>query len=285
MFYAQNINYSVDQYGIKEGLTQNTVNTVYQDRYGYIWVGTQDGLNKFDGYRFTQYRKDPNNKFSLLDNFIIRIIGSKDSGLWIVSNDGLNKYNPKSNSFTPILKNKHQQNSGFSLKIKNIVEGQEGVLWLRTDEGIIEYHTGENKFFEYLSPSETYQNISNDNNFSLLFDNDKNLWSGSGNGLIRFNTETKEFKLFPVNNKEVFMVSKVSDKIFIVGTKSGAYYFYPESGQFQIINSKENLYGVKSILKDNAKVIWFGTQYGLMYLDTIKNSIVPFSLENYIPMK
>jgi ligand-binding sensor domain-containing protein/serine phosphatase RsbU (regulator of sigma subunit) len=276
------MNYAVQQYGINKGLTQNTVNTIYQDNFGYIWVGTQDGLNKFDGYKFIQYRKDPNNKFSLLDNFIVKIIGSKDSGLWIVTNDGLNKFHPKSNAFTPVLKNKHNQNSQFSIKIKNIIEGQNDILWLRTDEGFIEYHTSKNKFFEYLTPPETNQNISNDNNFSLVTDSNKNLWSGSGNGLIRFNLETKEIKVYSLNNSEVYTVYKISDDLFVLGTKAGAYYFYPETGQIKLIPTQVNLTGVKSILKDNSNILWLGSQYGLMYLDTLKNSIVPFSLENYI---
>jgi ligand-binding sensor domain-containing protein len=281
-FFAQETNYSVDQLGIKEGLTQNSVNTIYQDHNGLIWIGTQDGLNRFDGYRFTQFRKDPNNKFSLLDNFIIKIIGSQDSGLWIVTNEGLNKYNQNTNSFSPVLKNKLEQNSKFSIKIKTIIEGEKGILWLRTDDGIIEYHVGEKKFYEYLSPVETYENISNDNTFSLIFDNNYNLWSGSGNGLICFDTRTKQFSVYPLNNSEVFSVNKLTDKIFVVGTKSEAFYFYPMSGQFQKINSTLNLSCVKSIIKDRSNILWFGTQYGLMYLDTLKNSIIPFPLENYI---
>ncbi len=279
---SQNLNYAVDHYEIKEGLTQNTVNAVYQDIFGYIWIGTQDGLNKFDGYRFTQYRKDPNNKFSLLDNFIIKITGSRDSGLWIITNEGLNKYDSKKDAFITILKNKHQQNSRFSLKIKSLIEGQDDILWLRTDEGIIEYHHTKEKFFEYLTPQETKENISNDNNLHLLFENGQYLWSGSGNGIIRFDIKTKEFKSFSIENTEVYRIYQVSDSLFVLGTKQGAYYFNPKSGTYRSIQSSINLAGVKSVLKDNSNVLWIGSQYGLMYLDTVKNTIVPFHLENFI---
>jgi ligand-binding sensor domain-containing protein len=101
---AQSETYTVEHYGIKNGLSQNYVNCVFQDAFGYIWVGTQDGLNKFDGYSFKVYKQDPNNKHSISHNFITGITASKDSSLWIVTNDGLEKYDHRSNLFQNILK-------------------------------------------------------------------------------------------------------------------------------------------------------------------------------------
>ncbi len=283
--FAQNSSFTVEHFDIQKGLTQNTVNTVYQDMYGFIWIGTQDGLNKFDGYSFTQYRKDPNNIFSLSDNFVVKITGNKNTGLWIATNDGLNKYDFKTNTFISVLKNKHQKNAKFSIKIKNIIEDETGVLWLRTNEGIMEYHPEKNKFFKYLLPFEASQNISNDNYFTFFSDKDFNLWTGSGNGIVRFNKKTKQFTVYDIAqapNAEVLSVYRLTDEIFIVGTKYGIHYFYPKSEKTRKINTKLNFTGVKSILKDDSNIIWVGTQYGLMYLDTVNNELVSFSLEKYV---
>src|SRR5215471_15200539 len=81
-----------DHFTTQEGLSQSNVNCVYQDSRGFIWIGTRNGLNRFDGYKFVVYNKDPKDSFSLSDDFVTDVAEDKSGNLWIATKDGLNKY-------------------------------------------------------------------------------------------------------------------------------------------------------------------------------------------------
>ncbi|MCD4795309.1 MAG: SpoIIE family protein phosphatase [Bacteroidales bacterium] len=282
---SQPEDYSVEHYSIKNGLSQYFVTGIYQDKFGYIWFGTQDGLNKFDGYEFKIYRQDPSQQSSISHNNIIGIEGSKDSILWIVTNDGLEKYNFNNNSFTNIIKNRPNQQSVYSTKVKTVLEDESGILWIRTIDGIIQYIPDKNEFLEYKQTSSDSGFISDYNYFSLIEDNKNNLWTGSKNGLIKFNKKTKEFELIKVRDNidnEVFYIYPLSANEYIIGTNSGAYTFNPISHTSTEIKAQTKISKVRAIFKDKAGILWVGTEFGLMYLDNQKNILVPFNLENYI---
>jgi ligand-binding sensor domain-containing protein len=78
---------------IEDGLSQSSVHAIAQDRIGFLWFGTEDGLNRYDGYTFTVYRHDPLDSFSISDNYITRLLTGRNGDLWIGTfNGGLNRY-------------------------------------------------------------------------------------------------------------------------------------------------------------------------------------------------
>lgn len=88
------------RYTSEDGLSQQVVRSIVQDQEGFIWIGTEDGLNKFDGYEFKQYRNIRNDQSSLPDNFIYALCPSADGSLWIGTNSsGIARFDPVSNSF------------------------------------------------------------------------------------------------------------------------------------------------------------------------------------------
>ncbi|NJK96805.1 MAG: hypothetical protein HC905_19490 [Bacteroidales bacterium] len=110
------------QYSNAEGLSQSVVISVFQDSKNFLWLGTEDGLNKFDGYNFKIYRYDPADSSSISDNWIERIyIEDKDNDLWIVTGDrNINIFSPKYEQFRHIIpeekgKNKLSPFNGFFL--------------------------------------------------------------------------------------------------------------------------------------------------------------------------
>lgn len=284
---AQNNNFSVYHYSINDGLSQNFANTIYQDNYGYIWVGTQDGLNRFDGYEFSTYRQDSNNKYSISNNYVTDITGSKDSILWIITNDGLEKFNYSTNRFYTVIKNKLHSKSVYSTKVKSVYKDKDGHLWLRTVDGIINYNPEKEEFLEYKQSEEKHGFISSYNYFSIVQDLQGNLWTGSKNGLIKFNKKSKEFSTFKFNKNidknEVFYVSIENPSKFWIGAKDGIYTFNPKTKKFSKERSKEKIINVRTIHKDKNDIIWAGTEYGLMYLTPNENKFKTFRLENYVP--
>ena len=85
--------------GIEQGLTQESITAVLQDRHGYMWLGTQAGLNRHDGYRTTAFKNDPANTHSLLDNYIHALYEDGNGTIWIGNKGGLDRYDPATQSF------------------------------------------------------------------------------------------------------------------------------------------------------------------------------------------
>ena len=93
-------NYSTKYFTVNNGLSNNTITTVYQSKAGYIWVGTDDGLNLFDGYNFKIFRHEPDNKNSISHNRILFIKEDSKGNLWVGTSISISKYNPNNNTFS-----------------------------------------------------------------------------------------------------------------------------------------------------------------------------------------
>ena len=87
-------NFNFKNITIEDGLSQSTVKTIYQDSKGYIWIGTDDGLNRYNGYEFKHYKHDKYDKNSIANNYIVDIIEDKYGYLWISTIAGLSRINP-----------------------------------------------------------------------------------------------------------------------------------------------------------------------------------------------
>ena len=120
---------------LEDGLSQTTINSLLQDSRGFMWFGTQDGLNRYDGYSFVVYRHDPNNLNSLGDNRIRVIVEDASGMLWIGTEaGGLNKYDPRTDTFTRYRHDPDDPNSLKNNRVWSIGQGEAGLLWLYIDD-------------------------------------------------------------------------------------------------------------------------------------------------------
>ena len=98
---AQERNIRFRRLSIDEGLSQSAVNCILQDRHGFIWIGTEDGLNRYDGYTFTVYKHDLDDPSSLSDSWIWTLYEDREGTLWIGTRvGGLNRFHPETATFT-----------------------------------------------------------------------------------------------------------------------------------------------------------------------------------------
>ena len=88
-----------DHLSVEDGLSQGNALFTIQDSKGFIWIGTEDGLNLYDGYQFNIYRNDPRDSTSISSNFVRAIAEDKDGNLWIGTSSGLNFYNRDKDNF------------------------------------------------------------------------------------------------------------------------------------------------------------------------------------------
>ena len=113
-------------YSEEDGLAPGIVNVISQDQYGYIWIGTRNGLSKFDGRDFTTYFGDVNDSLTLRSSEIFDLFHTDEGNIWIATSGGLSFYNRKANHFT-----NYNQNDGLKMDvIKNVVQQNDSTLWI-----------------------------------------------------------------------------------------------------------------------------------------------------------
>ena len=187
-----------ERLSIEHGLSQNTVTSILQDSRGFIWFGTRDGLNRYDGYEFKVFRHNSKQPDSISDNFIWSLFEDSSGVLWVgTGTGGLNRYNPLSESFSHF---RHQPNVANSLShngIRAIFEDSRGTLWVGTNAGGLNRFDHNNQTFTHLrhQPNDPHS-LSHDNVYSITEDNLGILWVGTENGLNRYNKTQQTFARF-----------------------------------------------------------------------------------------
>ncbi len=153
LLHAQTQNVRFDHLSIDDGLSNNEVMCFLQDRRGFMWIGTQDGLNKYDGYKFTVYKHDPLDSTSISDNYIRSIVETNDGFLWIgTENGGLNKFDPTTKTFTHF---RHEPDNLNSLSLNNVrtvfedPDLSSNILWIGTIGGGLNKFNRQSKLFTH----------------------------------------------------------------------------------------------------------------------------------------
>lgn len=177
----------------KDGLSQTVVNTIYQDRKNYMWFGTQDGLNRFDGFNFKVFRFDPEDSASISDNWVAWIsMEDSDGDIWMVTGDFVvNVYNPRNESFQKLnpVENKPGKLPPFQ-RTSMIAQDKSGMVWVSTNRGLFRV----NKKNWVVTPVFINKEEKPRLFFRFFEDRDHNLWFSSNNGLLVYNTKKAEIK-------------------------------------------------------------------------------------------
>ncbi|OGU36783.1 MAG: hypothetical protein A2068_09545 [Ignavibacteria bacterium GWB2_35_6b] len=271
-----------ERLSIEHGLSQITVHAILQDSKGFLWFGTEDGLNRFDGYNFITFRHDDNDSTSISDNFIWSITEDKFGYIWIGTNGGgLSKYNYLSNSFTNYLHNPKDKNSISENNIRKIFEDSDGKLWIGTNSsGLCKFDYKTNKFTR-ISSDGTPNSLSSDNIRFISEDENKNLWIATdGGGLNKFERTANKFtsyKSFVFNNRViqapvVWSLLNEGDIVWIGTYENGLIKYNSKSGKvenhFSRINENSLIQNnITYILKDASQHLWICTEAGLSILN------------------
>ena len=169
---------------VEDGLSQNTINCIYQDHYGFMWFGTQDGLNCYDGIGFEIFRYDPDDSTSLSHNWIWDILEDGDHKLWVATWEGLNCFNRQDNSFTTYLPDSSDNSSISGTRPASLVSDKDGSIWIGVWGGglnVLNPQTGVfTKYRDFESPGKNYPG---DYVRKLFIDREGVVWVGSWNGL------------------------------------------------------------------------------------------------------
>ena len=272
--------------------TQSTINCVIQDRFGFVWWGTQGGLYRYDGRAFKHYEGSTNTSGSLPDNLILTLLEDEE-GLWIGTLAGLVYWERRTDSFQSYLYGADRGLSGR--RAQAVVRSPDGALWIGTDNGLNRFDDGTFRAFQH--DSEDPASIADNRIQALHVDSQGNLWVGTEAGLDRLSTDAvagaargePSFEHLPLNKKVQSFYENEEDGALWVGTEDGLYLGRPESGLF-VAEPASGTQGqmVEALLELPSEKLLVGTNDGLRLFDpsaksaiTIRNDPAdPTSLSN-----
>jgi diguanylate cyclase (GGDEF)-like protein len=181
---------------VNEGLSQSTVFSAFQDSAGYMWFGTEDGLNRFDGYAFKVYKHRPHDPASLPSNFVWQIDEDASGDLWIgTDGGGLVRWQRKTDSFARYRLDAEDAGSPPSDHVRAVKVGRSGLVWMGTKGGglaRLDPRTG--RFVRYRHDPAQAASLASDSVNAIHEDQSGNLWVGTGGGLDRLDAANGEFR-------------------------------------------------------------------------------------------
>jgi ligand-binding sensor domain-containing protein/serine phosphatase RsbU (regulator of sigma subunit) len=272
---------------IKEGLSQSIVECIAQESCGFIWFGTEDGLNRYDGYKFTILRNEPQNPNSLGHNNILVIYEDQFRILWIGTfHGGLTRFDPENQKYTVFKKNPDDPNSLSSDVVRAIVEAPSGVLWIGTDDGLNKLDTKTGTFTHYKHEPHNPGSLGHNEVYSICADRPGVLWIGTnGGGLDRFDIQSGTFTHFKAKtgdsknpgSNEILKLFKDRSGVLWIGTHGGGLFKFDNNTRtFTCYKANPNAPHapqslsnniVRAIYEDQSGFLWVGTGAGLNRFD------------------
>ncbi|MEO9031821.1 MAG: two-component regulator propeller domain-containing protein [Ginsengibacter sp.] len=256
--------YYFRHYQVENGLSNNAVICCLQDSKGFLWFGTKDGLNRFDGYTFKVFRNNREDSQSIGNNFIHSLYEDRNGNLWVGTDNGLYSYNANQENFSLL---KGTENS----PVREINMDGKGDLWFILNFNLFKYAKSKqlltyeiNKYFQATSTCVSAEGI---------------LWASTSDGLLeKYNSSNNSFSSFNVFSHSVSTTSKWIEKIYaspngsiLIGTGTqGAKIFDSKSATYNDIitydNRKMELF-VRNFIQAAKNEIWIATESGIFIHD------------------
>jgi signal transduction histidine kinase/CheY-like chemotaxis protein/ligand-binding sensor domain-containing protein len=289
--FSQNQQIHFSHIGYRNGLSERNVNFIYQSKKGFMWIATRDGLNRYDGYRIKVFRNDPDNPYSISNNYISHIAEDNQGNLWVATlGGGLNKFDRRTNKFYHY---RHQCGNNQSIAsnfINKIAFDGQGNIWIATqNEGLDCFNPAQNKVVHYRSKKLHPRSISGDNIITVFKDSRNNIWAGDHeSGLNLFESKSRSFTRFlhqehfpgSISSNRINYIFEDSSKQLWIGTNDAGLNLYDyATGSFKHFKAntknKNSLPGnsIQSIAEDDWNNLWIGTENkGLSIFNYKKNT-------------
>ncbi len=267
-------------FSVQDGLSQTTVNCLFEDSEGYLWIGTRDGLNLYNGYNFEVFRVNPSLQNSISDNYIRAIEETDDGKIWIATNYHIAIYDKTKHVFHTVKVTRVRNDLPVVYSL--FVDANQNV-WAKTEKRLIriDSETYEKRFFEHYNNPFTY--VQNDMSFPLKEDSKGMLWLGTKDGLLYFDKELELFQRFGYSErtgeklKNEFVTAIIEyeheEKTnLLVGTIEGLYYFDRDNHYFErieCVGKAKDAHGYKQIndiFFDDETGVLVATNRGLFVL-------------------
>lgn len=271
----------------EEGLSNSTIECIYQDHRGFIWFGTRDGLNRYDGYQITTYKNIFNDAKSLSDNYIRSIYEDQEQNLWIGTSNGLNRFDAVKNNFKRYQTLKNNSNNNNHI-INSIIEDKSGKLWIGTaGSGLFSLDRKNDRFSPFIIRS---GNQFSENQYinQLLEDKYGSFWIATNEGLKIFDQNQKTFLPIPILSKyKILTITSADDHDLWLGTEEAGLVLYNSKNSsikaYQHQNKKAGSVGsdqIRAVCYDHENNLWAGgVNAGLNLLNKSTDSFYHYEYE------
>lgn len=263
--YSENVRYV-------KGLSQNWIYAILQDQYGYLWFGTWDGLNKYDGYNYTIYNVND----GLSDHTVYCLLEDNEGFLWIGTDRGLNKFDRTTQVFTKYTDFPGDTSNLFHKRVLAIIQTRNGSLWIGTGAGLYRFDKSTETMTPFLSTGQEYYSPRSNYILNLCEDNSGILWVATTYGLVKFDPETgRSTRYYQIpgdttglSHNNIRYVLQEKSGNFWIGTRFGLNYFDTTTqiiSQYYFDPLDQNSLSdnwIRVIYEDRSGQIWVGTENG-----------------------
>jgi len=277
---------------LNRGLEDDRISALLFDHQGFMWIGSKNGLFVYDGYQIQKHtpHSDNPNAISALD--IRNIYQGSDNSIWVSTNSGgLNKYEPKTNSFIQFRHDSSVANSISNDSVYDVVEGPDGHLWIATQIGLNRLNQESGKVSHFYFDENNANSLPNNYVYKLFLDSQKRLWLGTiGGGLAYWQPDKQDFVRITLPTKkhnDVFDIVEDKNKNIWLGTRGGLLKVNAKSNNVELVDivpttKKQPLIIDLHFTNDN-KLAIATSGYGLLFFDSqnhkpLTDHIIPKSL-------
>ena len=270
---------------IEDGLSQSTVETIYQDSKGYIWIGTNDGLDRYNGYEFKHYKHDKYDKNSIANNYIVDIIEDKNGYIWVSTIGGLSRINPDKDE----IKNYYSKEDSGNLSNSNLWQilcTKDNRLIASTIDGLNVYDKNKDKFTRILYKE---GELPSQYIYSLEEDINGHIWVGTDNGLVELDKDLNIVKSYQdaIGDSDVYNVYDDSKgNIWVCTLDNGLFKINLDDKRvenYKNNNSKISIpsNNVRDIISDSEGKLWIATDKGLCTFDYEREEFITYNKKSY----
>ncbi len=257
------------------GLSNLAVSSIVQDSHGFLWFGTQGGLNRYDGYEFKSYKKEPFNKNSLSHDLVQTLFMDKSNILWIGTYNGLNRFDLETGDITRF---EHEPGDPDSLSddvVVSILRDRSGRLWVGTLDGLNVLNEEKGTFTHYFHDPGDPTSLSNNTIRAIAQDSQRRIWFGTYGGLNLYRPETDDFKTYvhsesdpeSIGNNNVMAITQTEPGSLWLGTWGGG-----GLSHFDIETETSTNYS----LPDNRTYVLNAEKEGTIYIGTWGGGLIEF---------
>lgn len=260
---------------IDDGLSQSLAEYIYQDSLGYIWIGTNDGLNRYNGNEFKVYKNIKNDENTISNNMISSLVEDSNKNLWIGTDGGLNKMNLNTGEIARYLVSEEDKLYSNTVVDELLIDSR-GRLWVCTINGLNLYDSENDTFIKVAT-----EYLENKGIQDIVEDNEGNIWVSTRDGLFKYNHEKKSVETFYHDGNDENTISE--NNIFSLHYSNNELWIGTKTGGLNIMNLKDysikkyvhdsnntksipsNL--IRDIIRDKDGNIWLATDQGLASFD------------------
>ncbi len=266
------------KYGVESGIAQNTVYCILQDKQGFMWFGTKDGLSRFDGSQFRNYRNDKKDPNSIGNNCIRSIFQDRNENIWVGTDNGAYIYSPKTDRFK-YFDVATKDGIKIEKEVNDIKQDSDGVYWFAVDwQGVFSYDPKVNELIFY--ELNTIVNA-----WCIHIDTKNKIWIGThGGGLNYFNKERRRFEKVKFishdhSDNDMDDIYKIFqddyNNLLITTANSGVKILNQVSNEIKSFSPTLNFSSifVRDVVRRSDNEIWFGTGSGICTYDVSKKSV------------